>query len=353
MFRYISCAAVWSLGKEPDSAFHYLDIISRSDRVSLADAEGIKNGNDFSPIKKDKRWQPMIEKIIGQAKRNSFSKEELIYGRKDGLGLTMIWIKPNVKANGKAIISVQSGAWVSGVFGGEIPTELLQFYLEKGYSVFAAMHGSQPRYAIPDAVNDLKRAVRYIRYNANRFGIDPNQLGITGYSSGGHLSLAVAMAEEKIDSMAADPVDRVSSRVQAAAVLYPPTDFLNWGKGNYDILQDKTLMKNVRIGEAFNFRIHDRRARTLNMISDSALKYKMIREISPIYSISSDDPPVFIIHGNVDGIVPLQQSELFITKLKEAGVANKLFIKKGVGHSVEDMLPELYQFCDWFDKYLK
>ena len=51
--------------------------------------------------------------------------------------------------------------------------------------------------------------------------------------------------------------------------------------------------------------------------------------------------------------MPLQQSESFIKKLKEAGIVNKLMIKKGVGHGVEDMLPELYQFSDWFDKYLK
>ena len=353
LFRYTFCAALWSLGGVPDSAFHYLDIISKSDKISLADIDGIRNDLDFSPLKKDKRWQTIIEKINAQAKKNSFPQKELIYGRKDGMSLSMTWIKPKIKANGKAIIHVQSGAWISLFFGIEIQTELLQIYLRKGYSVFVLMHGSQPRYAIPDAISDIKRGVRYIRYNADKFGIGPNHIGITGFSSGGHLSLMVAMAQEKIDSTANDPVDRVSSRVQAAAILYPPTDFLSWGKKDFDILQDKNLLKNVRIGEAFNFRTYDRRARTLNIISDSAQKYKIIKEISPIYSITPDDPPVFIIHGDADGIVPLQQSESFITKLKESGVANKLVIKKGVGHGVEDMLPELYQFSDWFDKYLK
>lgn len=353
LFRYSFCAALWSLAAVPDSAFHYLDIISKSDKISIADLNGIKNDDAFSTIKKDKRWQPIIEKINDRARNNSFSQEELIYGRKDGMGLTMIWIKPKIKANGKAIIHVQSGAWISLSTGNEIQTELIQHYLKKGYSAFVVMHGSQPRYAIPDAINDLKRAVRYIRYHSDKFGVEPNKIGITGFSSGGHLSLMVAMADAKIDSLATDPVDRVSSKVQAAAVLYPPTDFLNWGKTGFDILQDKNLIKNVRIGEAFNFRTYDRRARTLNVISDSTQKYKIIKEISPIYSITSDDPPVFIIHGDVDGIVPLQQSESFITKLKEAGVVNKLIIKKGVGHSVEDMLPEYYQFSDWFDKYLK
>jgi len=347
-FRYIFCASLWSLANVPDSAFRYLEMISNSDKISPSDADGIKNDDAFNFIKKDKRWQSIIEKIDIRAKNNSFPQEELIYGRKDGMGLIMVWIKPK-KANGKAIICVQSGAWISLFMG----TELLQPYLKKGYSVFAVLHGSQPRYAIPDAVSDLKRAVRFVRYNAGKFGIDPNKIGITGYSSGGHLSLTIAMAGIKIDSLASDPVDRVSSRVQAVAVLYPPTDFLNWGKDNFDILQDKSLIKNVRIGEAFNFKNYDRRARTLNAISDSVQKNEIMKEISPIYFITSDDPPVFIIHGDADGIVPLQQSETFIVRLKEAGVTNKLIIKKGVGHGIEDMIPEFYQFSDWFDKHIQ
>jgi dipeptidyl aminopeptidase/acylaminoacyl peptidase len=51
--------------------------------------------------------------------------------------------------------------------------------------------------------------------------------------------------------------------------------------------------------------------------------------------------------------VPVQQSEAFIAKLNETGLANKLIIKKNVGHRIEDMLPEFYLFSDWFDKYLK
>ncbi|QNA42940.1 alpha/beta hydrolase [Lacibacter sediminis] len=353
LFRYSFCAALWSLANIPDSAFHYLEIISRSDKLSNADVDGIKNDNSFNAVKKDKRWQLIIEKIYQQAKKNSFPQVELIYGKKDGMGLTLVWIKPKVRSNGKAIIHVQSGAWISLSFSNEIQTELVHGYLKKGYSVFVVMHGSQPRYAIPDAINDLKRAVRYIRFNAGKFGIDPNKIGATGFSSGGHLSLILGMADAKIDSLANDPVDRVSSKVQAVAVLYPPTDFLNWGKDSFDILQDKNLIKNVRIGEAFNFRNYDRRARTLNSISDSVQRNKIMKEISPIYSITSDDPPVFIIHGDADGIVPLQQSVSFNAKLKEAGVANKLIVKKGVGHGIEDMLPEYYQFSDWFDKYLR
>jgi acetyl esterase/lipase len=100
---------------------------------------------------------------------------------------------------------------------------------QKVFSVFAVFHGSQPRYAIPDEVEDLKRAVRYIRYNGLKFGIDPNHIGITGGSSGGNLALLVATADDKINTTASDPVDRVSSRVQAIAVFISTNGYAELG----------------------------------------------------------------------------------------------------------------------------
>src|SRR4030095_11299660 len=107
--------------------------------------------------------------------------------------------------------------------------------------------GSQPRYAIPDQIEDLKRAVRYIRYNAKQLGIDPGHIGIEGASAGGHLSLAIATADDKISTNANDPVDRVSSRVQAAAVLFPPTDFFNWGLPGDAMIDARDQLKQARV----------------------------------------------------------------------------------------------------------
>jgi hypothetical protein len=181
--RYRQSAAAWSLAGETDSAFHYLDMIALSPKVNKVHARNIEYGEDYIPLYKDKRWQPVVDKINRQAGMNGYPQEEFIYGRKDGMGLTLICIKPKVKTNGKGIIYVISGSWVSSYNGIEMQTEAAEQYLAKGYTVFAVMHGSQPRYAIPDALNDLKRAVRYIRYNARRFGIDPDHIGITGSSA--------------------------------------------------------------------------------------------------------------------------------------------------------------------------
>jgi len=352
MARYRTAAASWALANTPDSSFYLLGIVAKSDKISKTDLQQIEAGVDYSALRTDKRWQPLLDQMRKQAEKNGYPQEEFIYGRKDGMGLLMVWIKPKVKSNGKAIISVRSGNWVSGYNGIEIPPGGIDQYLAKGFTLFAVFHGSQPRYAIPDEVEDLKRAVRYIRYNATKFGIDPGHIGITGGSSGGNLSLLVATADEKINATASDPVDRVSSRVQAVAVLFPPTDLLNWSSlGN--IINTFQLQKNYKVWGAFDFRVWNPAFYTYDEVTDTSARNKIGKEISPIYAVSPDDPPVFIIHGDADPTVPLQQSESIIARFREAGVPNRLVIKKGGKHNGDDMNPEWQEFADWFEKYLK
>jgi len=351
--RYGVLASRWALAGETDSAFHNLDFIARSEKVNKVNARSIEYGEDFVSLQKDQRWQPVLEKINRQAEKNGYPQDEFVYGRKDGMGLTLIRIQPKTASNGKAIISVQSGGWNSSYNGIEINTQAMEQYLKKGYTVFAVMHGSQPRYAIPDAIRDLKRAIRYIRYHAKKFSIDPDRIGITGGSAGGHLSLAVATADDQINPTAPDPVDRVSSRVQAVAVLFPPTDLLNWGGTGFNFVNAKQILIANRAWGAVEFRVLNEKSTLYEEVTDTVTRNKIGRDISPINFVSPDDPPVFIIHGDNDLTVPLQQSESIIARFKETGVPHNFILKKGGRHNGDDMNPEWQQFVDWFDKYLK
>ncbi|MDQ6813829.1 MAG: prolyl oligopeptidase family serine peptidase, partial [Bacteroidota bacterium] len=78
-----------------------------------------------------------------------------------------------------------------------------------------------------------------------------------------------------------------------------------------------------------------------------------VKETSPIYEVSSDDPPVLIIHGDADKTVPLQQSESIIKRLKEANVPSELIIKNGGGHGWKNIEVDEQNFVTWFNKYLK
>jgi len=351
--RYRTAAGYWAMANIPDSAFYLLETISKSGKLTKVDWQRIEYGADFIPIQKDKRWEKALDNIRKQSEKNSYPQEEFIYGRKDGIALTLVCIKPKVKTNGKAIIYVVSGSWFSSYNGIEVSREAAEQFLAKGYTVFAVMHGSQPRYAIPDAVSDIKRAVRYIRYNAGKFGIDPNHIGITGTSAGGHLSLVIATADDKINPVAPDPVDRVSSRVQAVAVLFPPTDLLNWGGPGFNLLNAKEPLKMVKTWGAADFRVWNDKFALYEEVTDTAARNKIGRENSSIYFVSPDDPPVFIIHGDADPTVPLQQSQAIIARFNEAGVPNRFVIKKGGKHNGDQMNPEWQEFVDWFDKYLK
>ncbi len=283
----------------------------------------------------------------------NFTKSEIIYGRKDGMALTMTVLTPKQKPNGKAIISVISGNWISTERARMRLPEWSQIYIDNGYTVFGVMVSSQPKYAIPDEISDLKRAVRFIRYNAKDYSIDANKIGITGSSSGGHLSLMIATADDITNSKSTDPVDKVSSRVQAAAVFFPPTDFINFGGVNTSGKINQAGLVLTRVAAAFDFKVWNDTTGTYVSITDSEKRLAIAKEISPINSVSSDDPPVLIIHGDKDMLVPKQQSESIIAKLKQANVPSNLIIKEGGSHGWKDMEVEEKFFLDWFNKYLK
>ena len=351
--RYISAASSWTMANISDSAFNVLNMLSKNEKLTQSDYKNIESAKELELLHSDKRWKLLLAAVQKQADANTYPQEEFVYGRKDGMGLLMTQLKPKGRSNGKAIISVQAGSWFSNFGMIERGVYYKRQYLDKGYNVFMVVLGSQPRYAIPDQIDDLKRAVRYIRYNAKQLGIDPDHIGIEGGSAGGHLSLAIATADEKINTTASDPVDRVSSRVQAAAVLFPPTDFFNWGFPGAAMVNVRGPQIQARVYGAFDFKVLNNTTAIYEPVTDTAARNKIGKEISPIYAVSSDDPPIFIIHGDADMVVPLQQSQTFVAKLKEAGVTNNFIIKKGGRHNPDDMKPELNQFVDWFDKYLK
>jgi hypothetical protein len=273
--RYISAAASWALANSPDSAFSVLNMLSKNDKLTQSDYKNIESAKDLEALRSDKRWKPLLAAVQQKAEGNTYPQEEIVYGRKDGMGLLMTQLKPKVKSNGKAIISVQAGSWFSNFTMVERGVYYKREYLDKGYNVFMVVLGSQPRYAIPDQVDDLKRAVRYIRYNAKQLGIDPDHIGIEGASAGGHLSLIIATADEKINVNASDPIDRVSSRVQAAAVLFPPTDFFNWGFPGAATINQREIQTQLRVYGAFDFRVWNNSTLTYDPVTDTAARNKI------------------------------------------------------------------------------
>lgn len=274
--------------------------------------------------------------------------EDVIYHRKHGTALTLDVFTP-AEPNGAAVVFVVSGGWFSGHQG--IDVERFVAFLRHGYTVFPVVHGSQPKFTIPEIVEDMHRAVRFIRYNADRYGIDPDRIGITGGSAGGHLSLMIGMAGGPGPADAKDPIDRVSSQVQAVACFFPPSDFINYGEDGRDVFT--ALSEELKAFKApFDFTEYNTETRQLVLIGDVDRRREIARQISPVSHVTPDDAPTMILHGDADKLVPIQQAHVMITALEKAGVPAKLIIKQQAGHGWPNWIDDISVFADWFDEHL-
>ena len=262
--------------------------------------------------------------------------EDVIYGRVFGTALTMDVFRPE-KANGIGVIYVISGGWYSA--HESVSPKIFQPILDHGYTVFAVVHGSNPRFHIPEIIAQMERSVRFIRHHAKEYGIDPNQLGVSGGSAGGHLSLMLAVRGGPGKPDAKDPIDRESSAVQAVGCFFPPTDFLNYG----------TSGENA-VGEGI---LKDFRSAFGDVPSEPEAKRKFAESISPIYHVKAGVPPIFIIHGDADKLVPIQQAQIFLAKVKAVGGQGQLDTRPGAQHGWSKWEQDTALFADWFDQQLK
>jgi len=270
--------------------------------------------------------------------------EDVIYGRKFGMALTMDVFQP-ARGNQCGILFLVNGGWLSSKATPLMVTIQPEYYrpfLDRGFTVFAVVTSSQPAFTIPDLMGDVQRAVRFVRHNAARFDIRPDRLGVTGSSSGGQLTLMIAAQGGAGKPDATDPVERESSAVQAAACFFPPTDFLNYGGPGIDGVGIGPMKP---IEAAFG-----PRAQT------ASGRQSLGKEISPIYFVTSQLPPTLIIHGDADLAVPLQQSESFIERARSVGAKHvQLIIRAGKGHGWGEFWKssdDINEFVNWFDKFL-
>ncbi len=273
-------------------------------------------------------------------------KQDVVYGRKFGTALTMDVFMPK-KPSGAAVIWVVSGGWVSSP---EAITPLfVTEFMKRGYTVFAVCHACQPKFTIPEIIQDLHRAVRFIRHHAKDYHVDPDRIGITGGSAGGHLALMLGTTGGPGNEKSKDPVERESSKVQAVACFFPPTDFLNFGTPGYE-LNARTAQP--RFKASFLYCELDKTSGTFVQIQDEEKVREIGRQVSPITHVKETAAPTLIIHGDKDDLVPLQQSEIFVAKLKQSKVPCELVVRQGAGHGGAWLLGELKVFADWFDKHL-
>jgi acetyl esterase/lipase len=255
---------------------------------------------------------------------------DVVYGHKDGMALTFDVFTPQSNAQGVGVLFMVSGGWYSSWNPPERLVPVFQPMLDAGFTVFAVRHGSSPRYGIPDAVEDVRRSVRYIRTNAEQLGVDPNRLGVFGMSAGGHLSLMLGTASDEGDPKAEDPILRASDRVQAVVAFVAPTDLriMVWKAEGHLPDYDKFP--------------------ALDLSVEDGAKY------SPLLFVTSDDAPSLLIVGRKDTLVPIKHSQDILAALQEQKVTSELVIFDESDHGLrgQDMTQAMKALVDWFTKHL-
>ncbi len=257
---------------------------------------------------------------------------DVVYGHKDGLALTFDVFKPKTNPNGAAVIFIVSGGWVSRYTP---PNEVVPRYqqlFDKGFTVIMLRHGGSPKYLIPEIVADVRRGVRFIRYRAKDWGIDPNRLGVWGWSAGGHLSLMIGLAADNGDPTAKEDFMKESDRVQAVVAYFPPVDLRPIVRG-VNPPPTGTALDNYP---------------ALNFEKEKAADY------SPIVFVTPDDPPTLLIHGDKDDLVPIRNSQIIFDALKKDNVKTDFITIPGAGHGFrgEDLKRALSATVSWFEQTL-
>lgn len=257
---------------------------------------------------------------------------DVVYGHKDGMALTFDVLKPKANANGAAVIFMVSGGWVSSYSPPQQAATRFQELLNKGFTVIAVRHGSSPKYLIPEIVADVRRAVRFIRFNAKRWGVDANRLGVFGGSAGGHLSLVLGTASDNGDPNAKEDFLKESDRVAAVVAYYPPVDLRQIARG----VNPKPIEGRPDRFPALNFE------------KEKAPDY------SPIVHVSADDPPTLLIHGDKDDLVPVSNSKIIYEAFQNNNVKTQLIIIEGAGHGFrgDDAKRASAAMVNWFEQTL-
>jgi acetyl esterase/lipase len=276
-------------------------------------------------------------------------EQNVVYGMYSGLALLLDVHYPE-QPNGYAIICVPGSAWTAPLAYDAQPLkesdELDSFakaLLASGYTLFFVNHRATPRFVYPAAVEDVQRAVRFIRANATRFRIAPTQIGGVGASSGGYLVSMMGVLDGKGDPDDLDPVNRVSSKLQSVVALYTAGD-LKRMQGNVAVVLFVGVLTNPTLGE-----------------SAQRTEYGRLAEGSPVTYFTPDDSPVLLIHGDADEVVPIAEGQFMEVALKEAGIPVTLIPVSGGRHGRNFQLPGtdarlpayFAEAARWFDKYLR
>jgi acetyl esterase/lipase len=228
------------------------------------------------------------------------------------------------------ILLIHGGGWTS--YDKSTMSGMGRFLARSGFVAFAVdyrlFNGTKNENRWPAQLDDVQRAVRWMRANASKYGVNPQRIGAWGHSAGGQLAALLGMEDTRDNS---DPtLAKYSSRVQAVVDASGPADFTIDHDPDGDVFFTKFLG------------------------GDFATHPELWREASPVFHVAKGNAPFLIVHGTKDQEAPISQAQELYDKLKAAGVKVS-FVKLDAGHMFDtpDARREMaVESRDFFFQYL-
>jgi len=193
------------------------------------------------------------------------------------------------KPTGASIVVCPGGGY-GGLANHEGP-KVGEWLQSQGVTAFVLRYRLGPKYHHPVELGDAQRAIRLVRANANEWGLDPQRIGILGFSAGGHLASTAATHFDGGSPNSPDPIEKVSCRPDFQILIYP---VITMGPGGHAGSKKNLLGENP--------------------------DPKLVELLSNEKQVKKDTPPAFLVHTVEDKAVPVSNSDNYAAALKAAGV---------------------------------
>ena len=250
--------------------------------------------------------------ILDRLPEGTIIERDIVYASNGERKMLLDVYRPKSDKPLPLVIWIHGGAWD---WGSKDRSNPIVEMVGRGYAVSGINYTKSREEIFPAVINDCRAAVSFLRFNAKRFNLDPNRFGAAGESAGGHLTALLATVGDTKEFMKHPITKKASSALQAASPWSGPTDFLK--------LNDFKCTQNYANKRSAPSRLVGAPIKTVP---------EKCKQANPITYISKADPPCFIVHGDKDFVVPLNQSELLHAALKKAGIPSTLYIPKGGNH---------------------
>ncbi|GIW41396.1 MAG: hypothetical protein KatS3mg076_1973 [Candidatus Binatia bacterium] len=213
------------------------------------------------------------------------------------------------------VVMIHGGGWATGGRFQMGLTKWAGYLASGGLVVFSIDYRLAPRARYPEPFVDCLDAMDWTVEHASEFQGDPERLGLWGDSAGGHLALLVALTQTRPD-FEGPRMRSESWRLRAVAALYPPTDLLRLHRSEERARRETTVVRNF-----------------LGVDPENAPE--LWREASPIEQIHPAAPPILVLQGTRDLLVPHRHTEEFVARLRSAGVPCEFHLLEGGLHGFD------------------